>query len=119
MTMTLTIEQWLTGRVDFRIPQETLLTILFDNGLTAGTAVTSVSEKQRELALADLYLWLSSSSSSSSGELISDGGWQKQVSAKNVVDRQGYKARARQLYLKWGSDKAAAVGGGIVLKDLY
>lgn len=115
-----TIETWLKGMVDFDVPSATIMAILFNNGVDNGTPMQDVSEQQRDLCLADLLMWLSSSSTASSGEMISDGGWSHQKSAKQVVDREGLIRRARELYAKWNSDKAkTAVGTKITLKPIY
>ena len=119
MATTYTIEQWLQGMVDFNVPDSAIKAILYNNNIATGVEVASLSQRQRELALADLYMWLATSSSSSSGEYESDGGWQRQRSNKNVVDRAGYKARAMQLYIKWGSEKAVEIPASITMRDLY
>lgn len=114
------IETWLRGMVDFDVPDATIMAILFNNGVTSGTPVASASEMERDLCLADLYMWLSSSSTASSGEYISDGGWSHQKSNKQVVDRAGLIKRAQELYAKWKSDKAdTAIGNRITVKSLY
>lgn len=115
-----TIETWLKGMVDFDVPSATIMAILFNNEVAQGTSMTDVSEKQRDLCLADLLMWLSSSSISSTGECISDNGWSHQKSAKQVVDRAGLIRRAQDLYAKWNSDKAkTAVGTKITYKPIY
>lgn len=115
-----TIETWLRGMVDYDIPDATIMAILFNNGVSQGTLVSETSEKERDLCLADLLMWLSSSSVSSSGEYISDNGWSHQKSAKQVVDRNGLIKRAQELYAKWDSDKTnTAVGTKIIVKPIY
>lgn len=115
-----TIETWLRGMVDFDIPDATIMAILFNNEVSEGLPIAETSEKQRDLCLADLLMWLSSSSVSSSGEMISDGGWSHQKSAKQVADRAGLISRARELYVKWNSDKAkTTVGTKITVKSAY
>ena len=115
-----TIETWLRGMVDFDVPDATIMAILFNNDVVSGTAVSSTSEKERDLCLADLLMWLSSSSTSSTGEYISDGGWSHQKSNKQIVDRAGLIKRAQELYAKWDSDKAkTAVGSKITIKSIY
>lgn len=115
--MALTIEQYLKGKVDYDIPEVALMAILADRGIADGATLVSLTEKQRDLALADLYMWLAGSSVSSTGEYESDGGWQHQRSTKNVFDRGYFKALANALYAKWGL--APATVGSIVMKDLY
>lgn len=115
-----TIETWLRGMVDFDVPDATIMAILFNNNVTEGIAVSKTAEKDRDLCLADLLMWLASSSTSSSGEYISDGGWSHQKSNKQVVDRNGLVKRAQELYAKWDSDKAkTAVGPKITIKPIY
>ena len=115
-----TIETWLKGMVDFDVPSETIMAILFNNKVSQGTPTTEVSEKERDLCLADLLMWLSSSSTASSGEYISDNGWSHQKSNKQVTDRAGLISRARELYAKWNSEKAnTAVGTRITVKAIY
>ena len=115
-----TIETWLCGMVDYDIPDATIMAILFNNGVSQGTLVSETSEKERDLCLADLLMWLSSSSVSSTGEYISDNGWSHQKSAKQVVDRNGLIKRAQELYAKWNSDKTnTAVGTKITVKPIY
>lgn len=115
-----TIETWLRGKVDFDIPDATIMAILFDNEVPQGEPVNNTSEKQRDLCLADLLMWLSSSSVASSGEYISDNGWSHQKSNKQVVDRNGLIKRAQALYAKWDSDKTkTAVGAKITVKPIY
>lgn len=115
-----TIETWLRGKVDFDIPEVTIMAILFDNKVAMGVPVAETTEKERDLCLADLLMWLSSSSVSSSGEMISDNGWSHQKSAKQITDRAGLVNRAKELYAKWNSDKAtSAVGAKITIKPIY
>ena len=115
-----TIEQWLVGMVDFNVPEATIKAILFNNGVTEGTSASDADERERDLCLADLLMWLSSSSTATSGEYISDGGWQHQKANKVVVDRAGLIARAKVLYAKWNSEKAdTAIGSKITFKPIY
>lgn len=115
-----TIETWLKGMIDFDVPSATIMAILFNNEVEQGTPMKDTSEKQRDLCLADLLMWLSSSSVASSGEYISDNGWSHQKSNKQVVDRNGLIKRAQELYAKWDSDKAkTAVGTKITFKPIY
>lgn len=115
-----TIEIWLRGMVDFDVPDATIMAILFNNDVTSGIPVDNTSEKERDLCLADLLMWLSSSSTASSGEMISDGGWSLQKSNKQVTDRASLIRRAQALYAKWNSEKAdSAVGTKITIKSIY
>ncbi len=114
----MTIEQYLRGKVDLSISEATIGGILFDRGVAEATSVTEVTERDRDLCLADLFMFVAGSSISLSGEYESDGGWQKSRSGKNVVDRAGLRLRAKALYDKWGEKPLASIGG-IVMKPIY
>lgn len=116
----LTMEQWLLGMVDYDVPEVTLEVILMNNSIESGRPAMAVGPREKDLCLADLYMWLANSSVSTSGELESDGGWQHQKANKNVADRSGLIAKAMALYRKWGSDKAEeTVVNTIKVGDLY
>lgn len=117
--VTLTIERWLMGMVDFNVPDTTIESILFNNGVASGVPVAAVGEKERDLCLADLYMWLTTSSTATSGEYVSDGGWQHQKANKVVVDRAGLRTAALRLYQKWNSEKADTAKGNVTIKKLY
>ena len=104
-----TIENWLRGKVDYTIPSETMTAILFDNKVAEGTDVSDTTEKERDLCLADLLVWLSCSSTVSSASSDSDGGWKHTDSVKNVHNRSALASRAKTLYEKWNSPKASEV----------
>lgn len=115
-----TFSRWLRGMVDYDIPADTIAAILFNNQVPEDALTSDVPERERDLCLADLLMWLSSSSKSSSGEIISDGGWSHQKSNKQVVDHLGLIKRAQALYAKWDSDKAkSAVRATITVKPIY
>ena len=117
---TYTIETWLRGMVDYDIPDATIIAILFNNGVSQGTPMVDVEERERDLCLADLLMWLSSSSTSNQGESISDNGWSHHKSAKQVTDRAGLRHRAQELYMKWNSEKAKLASGlKITFKSIY
>ena len=118
-TSTYTIKEWLKGMAaDFDVSDQTLRAILYNNGLSGDTDVADVSEKSKDLSLADLYMSLASSSSKSGSIYDSDGGWQRGRATKNVVDRSWFRDRANDLYKKWAPEKVVT-HGKIVLKNLY
>ena len=114
----MTIEQYLAGKVDFNLNENVIASILFDRKVQPGSLVCVVSEKKRDLCLADLYMYLSVSSTASSGEYDADGGWVRQRANKNVYGRDWYYARAKALYEKWGEPLPSSPSA-ITMKDLY
>lgn len=63
--------------------------------------VCEVSEKQRDLCLADIYYNASISSVKTGTQGESDGGWTHYVAIKNSVNRAGLLDMAKALYDKW------------------
>jgi len=114
----MTIEQYLIGKVDFNLGSNTIAAILFDRSIAEGTNVNSVPERQRELATADVYMFLATSSTSSSSEYESDGGWQSHKSNKNVYDRSAFLAKAKEIYDKWDETMPTAASK-VTMKPLY
>lgn len=114
-----TVEMWLKGMVDLDVPESAIKAILFNNGVEVGAAVAQLGEREKDLCLADLYMWVSTSSSTSSGETITDNGWSTKKAIKNVTQRGGFRAMAKALYAKWNVDKANFVVGTVKMKDLY
>lgn len=116
----MTIEQYLQGSVDFNLTDTNVATIVFRRRIPEGANIEDVSEKDRDLALADLYMFIAYSSTSSSGDYESDGGWQRQRSSKNAYNRSGLQAMAKALYEKWGEIPITAeISGKVKLKSLY
>ncbi len=115
-----TIETWLRGKVDFDFTSEAIAAILYDRGIAGGTALSEVSEKDRDLCYADLLMYAASSSVRSSGEYISDNGYQMQKASRNVYDRKTMRDNALRIYKKWDDSKAETVSGaGFKMKNLY
>lgn len=114
----MTIEQYLAGKVDFNLNENAIASILFDRGVRSGSLICTVPEKQRDLCLADLYMYLASSSTATTSEYDSDGGWTRQRPTKVVFNRDEYIERASRLYGKWG-ESVPFSGVTIKLTSLY
>lgn len=117
---TYTIENWLSGMVDFPVTDKTLSAILYNRGVAIGTAVDDVSIRDRELCYADVLIWMTTSSQTSSATIDSDGGWTHQESAKNVTDKDALRTKALSIYKKYGDAMAAEVKvNKIRIRNLY
>lgn len=118
MSSTYTIEVFLKGLVNIEGSDEAVRSILFQRGIEYGTAAVEVSERLRDLSLADMYMWaadLSPVNTGTKGE--SDGGWQHYETTKNVYDRAAFRAKAMALYAKWNEDVTTT--SGLTMKSLY
>lgn len=113
------IGQWLKGMVaDFDVSDSTINAILYNHHLSADVYMDEVSEKDKDLSLADLYMALATSSSKTGSVYDADGGWQRGRSTKNVVDRRWFRDQANRLYAKW-DPSLVDNSGNFVLKGIY
>lgn len=116
-TSTFTIEQYLKGKVrNIPVTDDALLTILTDAGITPGSEATELTEKQRDLATAYLYVWIAGSPTMSQKVADSDGDWShseggEQMSA-NVLNR--FLRMANQIFEKYGMTKVGGNSWGMV-----
>ena len=53
----MTIEQYLKHKTGYSIDDEAISIILEDRGVTPGSEVSSLSEKDKDLCCADLYMY--------------------------------------------------------------
>lgn len=114
-----TLSEWLKGMVaDFDVPDASIKAILYNNGVDDNPFMSEVTEKAKDLSLADLYMLLATSSSKTGSIYDADGGWQRGRSTKNVVDRNWFRDAANRLYLKWAPEKVDP-SGVFVLKGIY
>jgi len=116
----MTIEQYLQGKVDYELSSTTIASILYDRGIGEGTQMSFIADIQRDLALADVYMFLANSSTTSSGGSESDGGWSRTNACKNVStkNRSAYLALAKALYGKWNVEVPSIVSV-LTSKPLY
>ena len=117
----LTIEQYLRGKVrNINVTDDALLTILADaskkaGAITSGAEVSTLSEKQLDLATAFLYVWIAGSPTMSEKLSDKDGDWShseggEQMSA-NVLNR--FLRMANDIFEKYGFDKIGSNAWGM------
>lgn len=104
MSDPLNIEEYLRGFFAVDISAATLASVLFKRGIPSGNPMTFVSEKDAELCLADLYIFMSTAPSVKNNTEDSDGGWKHTEGGFQiaVADKRAYRALAKKLYAKWG-----------------
>ena len=80
MAVSITIEQYLRGKVGYDIPDNAIASILVDRGIEVGTNVSELNTdsatntKLKDLCTADLYLYCASTPSTISSHREQDGG---------------------------------------------
>ena len=107
---TLTIEQYLRGKVGYDIPDTAIASILVDRSISSGTDVSALSAdsfentKLRELCTADLYMYCASTPSTISSKREQDGGWTSESGGTqhSAYDARQLRAAAQAIYDKYG-----------------
>ncbi len=118
----MTVTRWLRAKVDniIDLSDDFIYATLLDRGITDDSVlVGSISEKQRDLCLADTYFGAAISSVRSGTQGESDGGWTHYIANKNVVSRDALMEMARRLYDKWGEPFDEPGKAKITMKSLY
>lgn len=117
----MTITRWLRARVEavMDISDDFIFSALLHRGVCDDELlVCEVSEKQRDLLLADMYVNAAISSVKTGTQGESDGGWTHYIAIKNSVNREGLLRMANDLYAKWG-EPIVDTRPKIHLKPLY
>lgn len=98
------IEEYLGGFFAIEVPKQTMATILMKRGVLVGSYVADVDDKDKDLCLADLYMFASTLPLVKNNTEDSDGGWKHTEGGYqySVTDRRSFRSMARTLYAKWG-----------------
>lgn len=100
----MTMVRWLHAKADniIDLTDDFVFATLVNRGVTDDeTLVSEVSERTRDLCLADIYFGAAISSTKSGTQGEADGGWTHYVAIKNVVNRDALMRMAKALYDKW------------------
>ena len=102
-----TIEDYLRGCVGFTVTDDMIKAILVKRGIERGTPVDSLSERDLDLAEAELlYRGITIPSVRGSVE-DADGQWKHKEGQTEfyATDKKAMLQRANELRVKWGEDK--------------
>ena len=121
MAAMFTIKDYLEGKArNIQIPENALLSICADADVEPSTVYADASQKQKDLALAWLYVWISGSPVQSGGWTEEDADWKSSENGErmsaNVLKQ--YLAMANEIFSKYdlpsiGSQNWGFVGRGI------
>lgn len=105
-----TISSYLKGLTQFIIKDSALIPIAIHRGFSLDTDVSLVNERARELAKADLYVYIASSPSSFTGHVEKDFYWEHRESSYSMsnADKKFYLRLANEIYAKYGESKRGA-----------
>lgn len=115
MAVSITIEQYLRGKVGYDIPDNAIASILVDRGIEVGTNVSELNTdsatntKLKDLCTADLYLYCASTPSTISSHREQDGGWTLEScgTQHSAYDARQLRAMAQAIYDKYGEKTTA------------
>lgn len=98
------IEEYLGGFFAIEVPKQTMTTILTKRGIAMSSELESISDKDKDLCLADLYMFASTLPLVKNNTEDSDGGWKHTEGGYqySVTDRRSFRSMAKALYAKWG-----------------
>lgn len=106
----MTIEVYLKYKTGYSITDEAISTILEDRGVAAGTEVSSLSEQDKELCCADLYMYCATAPTIMNGKEDSHGGWKHRESGyqSSAGDKNRLIIMADNIYKKYGLKPSTA-----------
>ena len=121
MACIFTIKDYLEGKVrNITIPEKALLSICADAEVDPSTNYSEATERQKDLSLAWLYVWVAGSPTQSGGWTEEDADWKQSENGERMsasVLKQ-YLAMANDIFDKYdlpsvGGEKWGFVGRGI------
>ena len=118
----MTVARWLRGKVDniIDLSDDFIYATMLGRGINDDEVLLNeVTERQRDLCLADIYFGAAVSSTKSGTQGESDGGWTHYQANKNVVNHDGLIRMAKALYDKWDEPFDDPTKSQITLSDLY
>lgn len=105
-TEDMTIEDFLSGATAYEIADNALKRVLVKRKIAFGTMVSELTERQLDLATADIYIWCASTPSSKNDTEDSDGGWKHKEGGwqTSAYDKRQLREMAKELYEKWDEE---------------
>lgn len=99
-----TLARYLKSKVAVNVPDDTITAILAENGVDEDALFIGTTEKQRDLCLAGLYVFISGSPTTTEKVSDSDADWSHseggQMMSANVLNN--YLRMANAIYKKYG-----------------
>ncbi len=105
-TEDMTIEDFLSGATAYEIADNALKRVIVKRKIAFGTMVSELTERQLDLATADIYMWCASTPSSKNDTEDSDGGWKhKEGGGRPVHTTSGNSVKWRKNCMRNGMKK--------------
>ena len=112
-----TIKQYLKGKVrNISIPDEALRSICADAGVAPDDYFEEATERQRDLALAWLCVWIAGSPTQSSGHTEEDADWKSSDTGERMSASvlKNYLAMANKIFEMYGLETVSTNKWGFV-----
>lgn len=107
----MTIEDWLKGMIGYQVTDASIFAAETNRGIVFGSDALVVTEKQRELALADL-ITIICQMPSTTGTEDAMGDWKHKTSGSSVGSIAVLMKRANAIYAKYNANP-----NGLFIKD--
>lgn len=114
---TYSLAQYLRGSVrNITISDESLMSICSHVGIEPYTDFAETTEKDREVSLAWLYVWIAGSPVQSGGFTEEDGDWRSSENGERMSASvlKNYLAMANRIFEKYGLEKVSPNKWGFV-----
>lgn len=117
-----TIERYLRGKVrNISISDDALMSICADAGVTPGMPYVEADERQRDLSLAWLYVWVAGSPTQSGGFSEQDADWRSSADGERMSASvlKNYLAMANKIFEKYGLETISTNKWGFVGRGFH
>ena len=112
--MALTIEQYLIGQFEYEFSDLNIQSALESWGITAGVSHLSVGNREKDLALSNLFMVLANVTSGGGKQVTKGNRTVKDKSFSfGITDRQSFRDEAMRLRAKWGITDTSTSGGAV------
>lgn len=101
----ITLETYLRGKVrNIEITDDAMMSALVDAQAEPGMAAMDATDKQKDLALASIFIWIAGSPTRSQSIKDADGRWSHEEGGEQMsaLAANRYLAMANELRKKWG-----------------
>ena len=117
-----TISDYLRGKVrNITVPDTTLLSICADADVESSTLYSEATQKQKDLALAWLYVWVAGSPTQSGGYTEEDADWKSSENGERMSAKvlENYLAMANRIFEKYGLETISPHKWGFVGRGFH
>lgn len=105
-----TIEEYLYGVVGFTVKENAITSILIDRNVEAGTDVSTLDKRTKDLCRADLYMWCASTPSVQGSVEDADGVWKHKEGGtqSSAFDKRNLRQMANDIYKLYGENVSSS-----------